>query len=100
MANENYPDIEVKAESPDTALPTLIPENSLHIFFGGKKTTVDISAALTVEDVKQTLLTIFNLSKDSRILVKRIDDGAIVVPGPKLPPGDYAIEEINGQSNL
>lgn len=101
---ETYPSVEtsdVKAEAPE-ALPDDVveyPSSAVVIQFGGKKAVIDVSFAITVDDVSKTLLCIFELSSTSRIVVKRSSDGAVVVPGPKLPPGEYTLEVIDGPVN-
>lgn len=102
---ESYPSIDgsyEKAEAPE-ALPISSDEvssqlpSAVIVEYAGQKIAIDVSYAVSVDDVKHTILTVFELGSSTRIFVKRKADGAIVVPGPKLPPGEYSLEVVDGE---
>eukprot|EP00271_Cylindrocystis_brebissonii_P012956 TRINITY_DN32477_c0_g1_i1.p1 TRINITY_DN32477_c0_g1~~TRINITY_DN32477_c0_g1_i1.p1 ORF type:complete len:261 (-),score=30.67 TRINITY_DN32477_c0_g1_i1:1449-2231(-) len=61
-----------------------------------KDTTVvlDVSSAVSVEDVERTIRALFGIKKGAEVLLRRSSTGAVVIPGPKLPNGHYVLEEL------
>ena len=79
--------------------PTLAatPITAILLAFKDQTAAIDVSAAVSVQDVIQTILSVFHLHAGTRIILRRARDGAIAVPGPSLSPGEYTVEEIESK---
>ena len=80
--------------------PTLaaMPITAILLTFKKQTAAIDVSAAVSVQDVISTILSVFHLQASTRIILRRTRDGAIAVPGPKLSPGEYTVEAIESKS--
>lgn len=81
----------------DDLRPTVVPFSAILLAYKDQTATIDVSAAVSVRDVMETILSVFHLKASTRIILKRSSDGAVMVPGPKLAPGEYTVEEIESK---
>ena len=81
----------------DDLRPTSVPFSAIILAHKDQTAAIDVSAAVSVRDVMETILSVFHLKASTRIILKRTSDGAVVVPGPKLSPGEYTVEEIESK---
>ena len=81
----------------DIPRPNAVPFTAILLAFKDQTAAIDISAAVSVQDVTEIILIVFHLKASTRIILKRASDGAIVVPGPTIAPGEYTVEEIESK---
>lgn len=62
------------------------------ISFKGARKSFDTTGISSGEDFLATILSVFKLNRDSRIVLVRVVDGVIVLPTPQMAAGDYTME--------
>eukprot|EP00897_Mesotaenium_endlicherianum_P005947 jgi/Mesen1/5380/ME000268S04577 len=65
------------------------------VTFRKQKAILDASSADNSIDVISTLLSMFHLRRDARIILKRRIDGVVIVPGPRITSGEYDLEVVD-----
>ena len=70
---------------------------SISIEYKEQSVILDVSAAQTAEDVNAIVAASFNLHKGSRFVLRRAEDGAIMVAGPALAAGKYDLQLVDGE---
>jgi len=79
--------------------PVQVPDGAstgvIDVTMGDEKIQLYIDPGTASTEVVGTLRAAFHLAYDSRIILKRATDGAIVVPSAKLTSGSYTLEEIH-----
>lgn len=72
----------------------------LSIDYKEQSVKFDVSAAQTAEEVNAIVAASFHLHKGARFVLKRAEDGAIVVAGPGLAAGEYILQLVDGECSF